>query len=727
MNRSPLDKAEQPGERSSARRWGLTLAVLPFVYICVLILPPPFGSGLNIQNDFSSHRIWYTQVDTYFVSKGYFPLWNPTFEMGSPHLAMNFGVGALYPIRWLSYAFTYFGGPLSYIVQYAQIAGHMSFALLGLFLILRRHGRLSASASVFGASVLLLNQGFNNFIRFPYGVENLAWVPWVLYFSLNIARCPPSAIRARSTRRNFVAIALCVACGALTGYGQFSYFGALFVGAIVICSARSFRGIGLVALAGLLGTLMAIGAIWPAAEWVTHHPLRDGSNIANINVVGVTDYANIILRPFAVDIHYNCFTFPVLIVLALGGLVFAWRKGTVRISLGMLIGGLWFFDTARGVDGLSFRYLYDHLPLFGSFNSPSKIIWPTFIPIAWFLGFAVDALQSKRRPAAAVATVLGIMSVWLAWQYSPVVSESSVGIWQPLKAGWLSNAESTRAYVGLVLGSGLAVACFLLIRAGVIQGMCLFFLCVIFVNCFGRYNTFVNESPIAQSMIATPDAYPAGLLARRDANQGYLGLTGIGLTSPNVDPVIYRLMSDQGDALAGSEQARFPATRFLWRPRTGAEPVTVKLVSFGPNHIRFDVDAESNGELVFLAKYSDHWTSNVPFTRDPTYDEFMRFDVPAGGTSVQMAFLPVSHILGCIVSILGIFGMIGLLARMHRRKWTAAMCCACGLLVLGAVLFGSLTRRSMSERDLFGIGNVSLDPQWRVPARQSGLPGPEDG
>ncbi|MCZ6698326.1 MAG: hypothetical protein O7D94_05275 [Planctomycetota bacterium] len=721
----PANRASRDGR---AVYWPVVLAMLPFIYIFTVVAPGPFGSGLHFANDFEAHRIWYTQVDTYFISKGYFPLWNPTFEMGSPHLAMNFGVGALYPIRWLSYVFTYFGGTLSYIAQYVQVAGHMSFALLGLFLTLRRHGGLSAPASALGASVLLLNQGFNNFIRFPYGVENLAWVPWVLYFSLNIARRPPDAGNAhvRSTRRDFVAIALCVACGGLTGYGQFSYVGGLFVGLVVLCSARSFRSVGIVALAGLLGSLVAIGAIWPAAEWVMHHPLRDGSDIANIHVIGVTDYANIFLRPFAVDVHYSGYTFPALIVLALGGLAVAWRRDTARLSLGMLIGALWFIDTARGLDGLSFRFLYDHLPLFGAFNSPSKVIWLAFMPIAWFMGFFLDAALARRRLAAAVVAFLGIMSLLLAWQYAPVVPESSVGIWQPLKVGWLTAGHSVGAYITLVFASSLAVGCFLFFRSRVLQAACLPFLGVVFAACFARYNTFVGETPNPQSRLATGDAYPAGLLARRDAKQGYLGLGGIGLTSPNVDPVVYHLMLNKGDELVGNEQARFPATRFLWRPQTGAEPSTLKLLSFGPNHIKFDVEAQSDGELVFLKKYSDHWESNIPFTRDPIYDEFLRFEVPTGGTSFRLEFTPVSHIVTCIVSFLSVFALAGLLARMHGRKRTAALCYAAAVILPVLMLLGSLTRHSMSDRDLFGIDGISLDLEWRVPASKAGRPGPQE-
>ncbi len=143
--------------------WRVVLVTLPFVYLLVLVLPSPFGFGLTLKNDFVHHRIWYSQVDTYFISKGYFPLWNPTYEMGSPHLASNFGAGALYPSRWVSYPFTYLGGMLNYFVQYALIAGHMSFAMLGLFAVLRRHGVASCEASAFGAILLLLNQCINNF------------------------------------------------------------------------------------------------------------------------------------------------------------------------------------------------------------------------------------------------------------------------------------------------------------------------------------------------------------------------------------------------------------------------------------------------------------------------------------------------------------------------------------------------------------------------------------
>lgn len=703
--------------------WRIVLATLPFIYLLALVLPSPFGFGLKLENDFVYHRIWYSQVDTYFISKGYFPLWNPTYEMGAPHLASAFGTGALYPIRWLSYPFTYLGGPLNYIVQYVLIAGHMSFAMLGLFAALRRHGGASCAAAAFGAVLLLLNQCFNNFMRFPYGVENLTWVPWMLYFGLNLARhaVEPDQSARRTALKDFIALALCVTLGWLTGYGQFSYIGGLFVGLVVIFAARSVRGVACVALGGMLGSLLAIGSIWPAVEWVLGHPLRDGANINNINVVGVTDYIGIFLRPFAMDVHYSVFTHPVLLLVSLVGIAIAWRRPAARISLGMFVALILLVDVSRGLDGLTFELFYDHLPFFGAFNSPSKNSWLAFVPLAWFAALGADVVMSQPRARKPILVAIALLSVSLAWQYAPGLRPDSVGIWQPLKSGWIQPEQSVRAFLWLAIGGGMATGCFLAVRWRSVQAVGLVGLCILFSAFYARFNTFFSTEYVPQALIGTRDAFPGGLLGHRSASQGYLGLTGIGVTSPNVDPVVYGLMMDHAEQLLGDETRRFPASRFQWRPRSGASAAKLKLTGFGPNHVYFDVHAQSAGELTYLAKYSPHWRCNRPLTRGSQYDEFNALQMAEGDTTVHVEFVPVGHLATCVVTFLGALLAAGVLARLNGKRRVALACFTASVVLPGLMLAGSLTRHSMSGRDLFGVDNVALDPNLEIPpAREPG-------
>ncbi|HVP11548.1 MAG TPA: hypothetical protein VMV94_10215 [Phycisphaerae bacterium] len=690
--------------------WIAATALQPFLFFIVLTFPSPFGLGLNITNDFTGHRIWYTQVDTYFISKGYFPLWNPTFEMGSPHLSIPFGTASLYPLRWWTYLPTYFGGMMNYAAQYVQISLHTALALVGLYLINRRHLRLSGAASMLAASLFLLNQCFNNFIRFPHGIENMTWVPWMLYFALNLARGAGSG--AAHLRADFLALATCVLLGWLTGYGQFSYLGAMLVAVVTIIAARSLRGILLVAGAGLAGTVLAVGAIWPATQWVLNHPLRGGRDISGINTIGVTEYKDILLHPFAVDIHYSSFTFPFFFGLVLGGLLVTWRRPTMRLSLGLALAMVLLVDISRGLDGLTFKFLYRYLPFFGAFNSPSKTLWVAFIPMACFAGLFLDTLLSHRKAALVTAFLFLGAALIMAATYSAVAPPDLVGIWRPLVTGWIAPAVSGHCYRWIVCGSTVLLVLFLLIRRPVVQAASASILCILFVILYARYNTFVSPGMEPQAAIATCDAYPSGLLAGRQA-VGYMGLTGIGVTSPTIDPPISEIMTSNRLGCVSPSRAQFPASRFDWRPREAGTAIDLQLTSFGPNHCFFEVQAGGRGDLVYLAKYSPYWRCDQPSDKDPTVDELYRFHVAPGHTEFKLEFVPVSHVTTGVITLLGIFGLTAMWCYWSSHRRLAVAAAVAGVVSVAAMLVGSFTRHSMSQRDLYGINNISL----AVPSR----------
>jgi len=701
---------------ADARPWVLALALLPFFYFLALCAPVPMGLGLQWANDFAQHRIWYTQMDAYFLGKGYFPLWNPSFEMGSPYLAVAFGTALLYPLRWWTYIPTYFGGPANYVCQYVQISAHLALALLGLFAVLRRHGGLSNGAAALAATLLLFTQSFNNLIRFPHAPENFSWLPWIFYFALNLAVPPVTRTSsARSTACDALALALCTAMSWLTGYGQYSYVGALSLVVVLLFSTRSLAGLSIAVAAGVSGTMLAIGAIWPAVEWVSSHPLRAGRDISGINVVGVTEYADMLLRPFGVDVHYSVFTFPVFVGLAIVGCFAAWAQPVRRLSLGMLACLILLIDNGRGLDGLSFRFLYNHLPLFGSFNSPSKNVWIAFIPLAWFTGHGVDSLLSRQRLRPWAMGAVTLMCLFLVLGYSSSLPENGKGIWRPLERFWLDSSTARRSYFWLVCGSSGAIIAYVHWHRRRVRVAMLYVLCFLFVRCYARYNTWVSESFDRQAVMSAGEAYPQGLLARR-VRAAYMGLTGIGVTSPTVDPLAYDLIMNAQPDFIGDESAQFPSSRFRWFPSGVAADLTLRLKSFGPNHIDFDVEAAVSGRLWYLAKFSAHWWSNHAYERVVPPGEFYQFAVAPGRTSFHMAFVPVSHIAACVFTLVGLFATAGAWVRLHGRRGLSVGIVLCGAALAGLLLVGAFTRHSMSSRDLFGVRATSLDPTGRLPS-----------
>lgn len=733
----------------------LALLMSPLVYMALLILPPPLGLGLYFANDFTGHRIWYTQVDAYFVSRGYFALWNPTFEFGNASLAGAFGTGALYPLRWWTYLPTCYGGILNFYTQYVQVALHMTIGLGGLYLLLRRHACVGPAAAALGSGVFLLNQCFNNFIRFPHGIENACWAPWMLHLALNLTRPPVSEPRtsgleattthgpeARTTHgresraTHFFALALCVALGWLAGYGQFSYMGALLVGLLALFNAQSLAGFLRVAGAGLLGSAAALGAILPAVEWAVHHPLRGGKDMSGIATIGVTDYAEILLNPFGVDVHYNTFTLPLFVMLGVAGLVAAWRRPkTLRPSLAMLVALALMIEVTRGDQGYLFAIFYRYLPMFSAFNSPAKYAWLLFIPIAWFVAIGVDALANRRAawPAAAAITFAAAACAILA---APRVAQPVVGMHQPLAMHWLAAADAALRFQVLLWVSAAAGALFLLVRRPGVQAALIVILAATCALAFAAKGTFFWPEPDPAALIATRDAFPDGLLARRSPAE-YLRLRGIGVTSPNVDPDVWHLIVSGDERVLGPPDARFPRTRFLWTPDVPTDKADFRLTSFGPNHCFFEIETTGPGEFTWLTRCSPHWRFRAAYLHrlpalraDPEpgptwhdlspgrlapYEQFFRFRVhepgqaalPVGSVAIRAEFVPPLHIGGAALSVALVFGLAAATAWSRRRRALAATAAAAGVVIAGLVLAGSLSRHTMSARDVFGVAGAA--------------------
>lgn len=698
--------------------WIALLCLLPAIYFVALTAPPPLGVGLTFANDFPAHRIWYTQVDAYFLSRGYFPLWHPAFEMGSPYLAICWGTATFYPFRWLTYLPTYFGGPAAYITQYVQVAGHMALALAGVYLLVRRHARASPPAAALGASLVLLNQGFNNFIRFPHGVENFAWAPWMVLFALDLAR--PAAGPAGRLAPRFWSLVLATALSWLTGYGQFTYGAALITAAIAALAATNVRGLLASGAAGLLGTLIAVGAILPAAEWVRSHPLRQGADMSQIHTIGVTDYAAMLLHPFAVDVHYSAFALPPFLAIAILGVLVGWRKDSLRVSLGMLLVLAAFIDLARGEHSVSFAWAYQHLPFFGAFNSPSKLVWFAFVPLAWFAALAVDRLQAAPRAARAFAAIV-ILGAGVAWAiYDPARPPDAVGIWRPMVCGFIDAAASRVAVAALLPGAALLAGLFVLCRSAILRGAVLAASVVTFALGYAQFATFVSRDYDPHALRSGADAFPRGLLGPRIAS-GYLALTDVGVTSPNVDPAMWNLLLHGPPEFRGQGRL-FPATRFLWRPADPADErlPTLRVERFGPNHGWFTVESDGAGELTYLSKHSPYWRANSPYRRDPNTHEFYTFDIAPARVSLRMEFIPIPHIAASCVTLLGLaLAAAAACASVLRRRgaWLRAAATACvlaGLALVGLFLAGAFARHSLSGRDLYGVDNASLDPAARV-------------
>jgi hypothetical protein len=303
------------------RRWPLALALLPFAYVAAVTLPHPFGLGLQHGNDFQGHRIWWTELATWYLKQGQVPMWTPSLDFGTLYFGQR-GHAFFYPAGWWTHVFH---APMIPAWQtwthYLQICLHMSIAMLGVYRLLRTRGGVGEPAAFLGAALLLVNQRFHDSVRYPNAVETMAWIPWILLFAIRVAEnTARDPVEQRRRTNDALKLALVTAMSWLAGYGQLTYIAALLVVIVTLSAARSVRGVFLAAASAAAGSLLAAGTLVPTAWMAALAPHRSGDNFAfAIQYPRLGSYLSMFSHPFAEDVHASLFFPPVFLgLIALG-------------------------------------------------------------------------------------------------------------------------------------------------------------------------------------------------------------------------------------------------------------------------------------------------------------------------------------------------------------------------------------------------------------------------
>jgi len=666
------------------RYWMWIAGLLPFVYTIVFFSPRPFGLGLRLGADFTVHRLGWLHTETYFVSHGHVPLWNPSDMMGKPYLALR-GTGFYYPPRWVTYLPTFAGGIVSTTTQFIVLAAHMSVAMLGMYLILRRVCGCEASVSALGASPLLLNQVFNNMMRYPYAVENMAWIPWVLYFAVRLARLP-RVNSQRAVATTALSLAIVTALSWLTGYGHYSHSGLMICGIIALGFARSIRGMAAAASAVVVGTGVACGSIVPAVLELRHNPLRNGSNIlASAGYCPGASYLSMLVDPFAIDVGRSGFVFPVFVLLAVIGIIAMWLRGQRRTCSVLLLALLIVLDLGRGLHGVLYAVCYHYVPGFAAFRGPAKLLWLALLPLGIFIGHGAEYVRQKSRRAWACAAAAIILATVLILLH-PVTIAGQLDQWVPLNNWNISKHTSVTCYYLLVLVSSAAVAGFFAVSARAWRTAMLATLCVVFVVCYARYNCFAGEGEYGR---------PAGV--RSMFSQGLLGpyKPGSRLLEYSVDHCT--APEEFAALLTNSACLAFPDTRFRWTPDDMVGSAAVTLHEFGPNHLDFSVDAESDGTLLYLANYHKDWRCTHKLQPDARVPELMALPVSRGSMRVRMAFIPVVSIVTGAATLMLLFLLYALYSWSRRSISMARTCAAASMTAVAVYCAGAFNRHSLLE------------------------------
>lgn len=171
-------------------------------------------------HDFRDFRVHWVVAENLYLRHGMFPLWMPTEGLGESWVG-NRGQGWLYPLKWLSYIPTAFLGTWPFEVQYVVVLLHIWIGMVGVYMFCHRVGRVGHVAALFSAVAFLCNQPLNEAYRYPYAVENLAWCPWIVYFSATILT--QQFVPAKRVIDRCVMLTLVTMLSWMAGYGQYTY------------------------------------------------------------------------------------------------------------------------------------------------------------------------------------------------------------------------------------------------------------------------------------------------------------------------------------------------------------------------------------------------------------------------------------------------------------------------------------------------------------------------
>lgn len=704
--------------RGAGRFWTCLLFALPALWFLLVMLPPPLGLGWQHGNDFQAHRIWWFLLGTESLVHGHVPAWSPYRDYGWVFLGGT-GLGSLYPFNWWMHpVFAARVPALQTAAMYATIILHMGWAQLGVFRLLRGLGVRSAAAAAAGACLVLVNQRFNDSIRYPNTIEAMAWIPWMVFWLHRLLNPPAPA--EGIDRRAFAGVAASTAMSWLAGYGQLTYIGMLLCG--VVCLAhlpgRSVRAWLPAPLALALGSLLSVANLLPAAMSALSSAQRAGGDAAFALTSPMNGgYLHMLAHPFSWDVHASSFFPPACAPFLLAGLVVALRApgASRRMAAGLAAGALLVSDLARGDQGLCFRLFFHHVPFYSAFRIQGRNNWITAIPLAWFLGLGVQAAlgwsrarQALLLAAAALAALapLGFTGV------SPAPANSALAMYE------LSAAVERKSILILAAGSLLAVAVLLVARQRRAAALAPALLVAAFVMGYARWTTFYKDPPITRAL----DHFEQGLLAPTRLGEGLMSNVMI---SYGFEPVWHRERT-----VAGPDPRRFPATRFVFvpGPEAHAAPdpaVTLRLDGMGPNHLRATVQSPVAGRLVWIQNWHPGWQANLPLGKAPEpFPAWVSVDVPAGTTPLALEFAWMPLDAAVLVTVAGLAGLLAWAASPPWRRRAAVGAGLCATVILSVWFAGTRARHSLDDHYLFGPKLESKDPDNRVPVYR---PAPDQG
>ena len=355
-----------------------------------LLWPAPFtqnqlfaawqGSDLML-----SHWPMALLIQRTFAQQHALPLWNPYFGGGQP-LGADPLAALFYPPTQL----VHFLSLRDYFL--VLIMGHLVFAGLGMLLLGRRAlglprlPALVAAIAYMATPRLLAHLGAGHVTI----VQTVAWFPWLALACWATVREP---------RRWGVALGVCIALTLLAGHPQMAYYGLLMTAALAAWLLlarwrregwRALRApVAGLAVAGVIGTLLAAVHLLPLMEFTALSTRQ--LSVASGDTYPLLNFLHaLIFQPSPAGSPWEGLISPgpVVLVLALVGVVTCWRKVWPLVLGIVLVGAL-----AMGNASPIYLVIARVLPDLDLFRGLARIWFVALMLIALLAGFGADALQ----------------------------------------------------------------------------------------------------------------------------------------------------------------------------------------------------------------------------------------------------------------------------------------------------------------------------------------------
>jgi cbb3-type cytochrome oxidase subunit 3 len=352
------------------------------------------------------------------VLSGHLPLWNPYIGMGAPLIA-NYQLALFYPPNWFLFIAYIFGDtPWMAWVQGVLIALHLSWAGLGMALLSKRLntgilGQVIAGLTFCMGGALVARAGFISMIY------TVVWLPWVILTASRIA-FPIRDARQKTSNSAQASLILCLTFLFTAGHAQIAWYSLLLTSVWVFSGGwiqknvkNAFAALGQLVLSAGCAAILSSVQLFPTFEY-----LLQSQRSSSVDFDTAMTYSFWPWR-FLTFLAPQIFGNP-----ALGnywGYAAYWEDavyiGVLPILL-VLVGSVWwiFGRKEKGKNIYSRRYLYivlfliiglalllalgnntqiypflyEHVPTFDMFNSPTRFMLPVVFSLAILAGLLSD-------------------------------------------------------------------------------------------------------------------------------------------------------------------------------------------------------------------------------------------------------------------------------------------------------------------------------------------------